>query len=221
MKARLLAWAERIDALSLRERTLLFLTAAVILVVLVNTMLLDPLLAEQKQLSARMLQNQGQISAAQVQIQILATTSRVDPNQAQHAKLARLTERLRELDQTLLDNEKGLVAPERMVGLLQDILSRNQGLSLISLKSLPVKNLVDTNKTEPQKSSPQQFIYKHGVEIIVQGEYLDLLNYLASLEKLPWQMYWSDANLKVEQYPKSTLSLTLYTLSLDKKWLSV
>lgn len=220
MKARLLAWGERIDALSLRERTLLFVTAAVILVVLVNTLLLNPLLAEQKQLSARMLQNQGQISAAQLQIQVLATTSRVDPNQAQQAKLAQLTERLRELDQTLLDNEKGLVAPERMVGLLQDILSRNEGLSLVSLKSLPVKNLVDT-KTEPQKNSPQQFIYKHGVEIIVQGEYLDLLNYLASLEKLPWQMYWSDANLKVEQYPKSTLSLTLYTLSLDRKWLSV
>lgn len=221
MKARLLAWGERIDALSLRERTLLFLAAAAILVLLVNTVLLNPLLAEQKQLSARMLQNQGQISATQVQIQILATTSRIDPNQAQHAKLAQLTEHLRQIDQTLLDNEKGLVAPERMVGLLQDILSRNQGLSLISLKSLPVKNLIDTSKTDPQKNSPKQFIYKHGVEVIVQGEYFDLLNYLASLEKLPWQMYWSDANLKVEQYPKSTLSLTLYTLSLDKKWLSV
>ncbi len=221
MKARFLAWGERIDALSLRERTLLFLAAAAILVLLVNTLLLNPLLAKQKQLSAHMLQTQGQISAAQVQIQALATASRMDPNQAERAKLTELTERLRQLDKTLLDNEQGLVAPDRMVGLLQDILGRNQGLELISLKSLPVKNLIEPSKTETSKNSPKQFIYKHGVEVVVQGEYLDLLNYLTALEKLPWQMYWSDASLKVGQYPKSSLSLTLYTLSLDKKWLSV
>jgi MSHA biogenesis protein MshJ len=65
-------------------------------------------------------------------------------------------------------------------------------------------------------------IFKHGVEITVEGNYRDLLRYLTELEKLPWRMYWSQVQLKVEEQPPRTLmTFTVFTLSLEKTWLSL
>ena len=64
-------------------------------------------------------------------------------------------------------------------------------------------------------------MYKHGVQITVRGSYADLLQYLTALEKLPTRMFWGVAKMKVVQHPSVELTLTLYTLSLDKTWLQV
>jgi len=47
------------------------------------------------------------------------------------------------------------------------------------------------------------------------------LQYLAELEKLPSHMFWGEASLSVEHYPEAVLTVTVYTLSLDKTWLTV
>ncbi len=64
-------------------------------------------------------------------------------------------------------------------------------------------------------------MYKHGVQITVRGSYADLVQYLTALEKLPTRMFWGTAKMKVVQHPTVELTLTLYTLSLDKTWLQV
>jgi MSHA biogenesis protein MshJ len=38
---------------------------------------------------------------------------------------------------------------------------------------------------------------------------------------MPTQLFWGRAELAVEQYPHSRLTLTLYTLSLDRKWIKL
>jgi MSHA biogenesis protein MshJ len=63
-------------------------------------------------------------------------------------------------------------------------------------------------------------VFKHGVRVVVEGTYLDLLSYVARLEKQPWQVYWSRTVMSSD-YPKAQIELTLYTLSLDKAWLVV
>jgi MSHA biogenesis protein MshJ len=110
----------------------------------------------------------------------------------------------------------------------------------MSLKTLPVTSLNDAavgdeknsaekigaaagsaikDKTVP--ASDEGTIYKHGVEITVQGGYLDMLNYMNELESMPWQVFWGKAKLNADEYRQATLVLTLYTLSLDKKWLKL
>jgi MSHA biogenesis protein MshJ len=59
------------------------------------------------------------------------------------------------------------------------------------------------------------------VEITVHGNYLDMLSYLVALEHLPSQMFWGKAQMNVIQYPVAELTLTVYTLSLDKTWLLI
>jgi MSHA biogenesis protein MshJ len=38
---------------------------------------------------------------------------------------------------------------------------------------------------------------------------------------MPTQLFWGRAQLDVEDYPVSRLTLTLYTLSLDAKWMTL
>lgn len=64
-------------------------------------------------------------------------------------------------------------------------------------------------------------LYRHGVEITVRGNYLDMIDYMAALESLPTQLFWGGAKLEVDDYPSARLTLTMYTLSLDPTWLKL
>ena len=235
LKAQWQAWAERIDAMSLRERALIFLAVAMVLIVLVNTLLIDPLLTRHKKLQQQIAQTQEKTSAMQRQIQTLVNSWNVDPDVALRARLAQLREQSERTGKTLEDIQSGLVPPQRIPVLLEDILKHNRSLRLVALKTLPVTVLGEpdtaaTGKTpgeadkpaQPQKrATPESLVYKHGVEITLEGSYLDLLRYLTEMESLPWHMFWGKADMDVEKYPKVTLTLRLYTLSLDKAWLAI
>jgi MSHA biogenesis protein MshJ len=48
-----------------------------------------------------------------------------------------------------------------------------------------------------------------------------MVDYMGALEALPAQLFWGKAQLQVEQYPTVRLTLTLYTLSMDPKWMKL
>ncbi len=224
--------AERVDAMSLRERALIFLAAALVLVTLVNTLLIDPLLSRQRMLSQQIVQAQTQTNILQAQIQAMVTAQNADPDAALRARMQQLQQELASADTTLLDFQSGLVPPRQMPAMLKDILLRNRALRLVSLKTLPPQNLAAAAQTAAAQTSPgqtapgqnpaqQAAMFRHGVEITVEGSYADLLRYLTAMESSPWRMFWGKADLKADSYPKATLTLTLYTLSLDKAWLAI
>jgi MSHA biogenesis protein MshJ len=67
----------------------------------------------------------------------------------------------------------------------------------------------------------EELLYRHGVQVVLQGSYLDMVAYMESLERMPSQLFWGKAKLDAEDYPAARLTLTLYTLSLDTKWISL
>lgn len=229
--------ATRIDALTLRERVIIFVLVAVLLIVLVNAVLLDPLFAKQKLLSDQVKNGQTQIDRIQTEIR-LAILGQKDPDVVNRERLKELTQQTAQMQGRLLDMQKGLVAPDKMTVLLEDILKRHGSLHLLSLKTLPVtsltqaatKNIAGTPQAvtaaaaitpPPGSESAAGMVYTHGVEIVVQGRYLEMLSYMNELENMPWHLYWGKATLKVDEYPQATLTLTLYTMSLNKKWLNL
>lgn len=209
--------AERFDEFTLRERAMIFGAAALLLLGLASTLLLDPLAARRQALSHRLLQSQGQLQAMQEGIQGAARRGAEDPDAALRARLDGLRREEAALSELLAGRSRQLVAPERVPALLEDILSRNRGLQLVSLRSLPAAPL----GARPGAASGAAGVFRHGVEVVVRGGYFELLGYVAELEKLPWQLYWGDAVLSVEAYPVSQLTFTLYTLSLDRTWLRI
>jgi MSHA biogenesis protein MshJ len=218
--------AIRIDAFSLRERAAIFAAAALILLTLVNQLALDPMSQRQRRLSEQIRQDQEKIATIQAQIQESARAQASDPDAAKRERLQTLERQSNQLQDELKTLHSGLVAPNEMPTLLERILKRHGKLRLVSLKTLPPQDL-SAPPTAEGKETPSagpvqaQAVYKHGVEIVVQGAYLDMLGYMSELEAMRGQLFWAQARLQAENYPDASLSLTLYTLSLEKKWLNM
>lgn len=217
----------RVDDMSLRERALIFAAAGFVVISLINAMMLDPLFAEQKVLAAQVIQKQEKMKELQAAIQAQLQARRDNEFSPLRMRSAQLKQQLHELDGYLQNRRSRLVAPDKMAELLKQVLSKNGGLQLVALKTLPVSLLIEKPQAANGAEQPaataqgQNQLFKHVVQISVRGGYPELLRYVSGLERMPAQMFWGEVSLSVEQYPYSVLTLTLYTLSQDKTWLTV
>lgn len=211
----------RIDAMSLRERAMFFCIAALLLIFAINALLLDPLIVRQKAISAKLAQQQQETVALQAAIQTILQSRRDDEHSPMRERIAALKVQLQESDSFLQSRRDRLVEPGKMAELLEQVLKNNDKLQLVELKTLPLSLLVEPKKDGKTPVNSAQQIYKHGVQITVRGGYLELLRYLNALEKMPTQMFWGEVSLSVEKHPDVVMTLTVYTLSLDKIWLTV
>ena len=215
----------KIDEMSLRERAMMFAAAAFVLISAINASLLDPLLIRQKAMSAQVVQQQEKMKELQATMQNLQQSKRDDEHSPLRTRIALLRAQLLEHDSYLQSRRDRLVEPGKMAALLEQVLHNNDKLQLVELKSLPVGLLIEKPAAaagqEAVNDKSAQQIYKHGVQITVRGSYPELLRYLAALEKLPAQMFWGEVSLTVEKHPDSVMILTVYTLSMDKTWLTV
>lgn len=213
-------FAGKIDDMSLRERALIFAALAFLLVSLINALFIDSLLAEQKKLSGQVVQQQEKMKEIQAQIEALLQARKNDANSPLRLRLNQVRQQIADGDAYLQSRRDRLVAPEKVAGLLQQVLDRNGKLQLVSLQTLPVASLIEKTGAGAAAEQNRQ-VFRHGVQLTVRGSYHDLLRYLTEIENLPTKMFWGMAGMNVVQYPSAELTLTIYTLSLDKTWLQV
>ena len=215
----------KVNDLALRERVLIFAAVAFLLVTMVNTLFLDPLLVQQKKLAVQVTQQQEKMKEIQAQIEALLDAKKGDAVSPERARLSLLKKQIAEGDEYLKSSCERLVQPDKMAGVLEQVLNRNGNLQLISLHTLPVTPLIEQsaeeNGLQAAATPPDSQVFKHGVQITVRGTYLDLMQYLAALERLPVQMFWGMAKMNVVKHPVAELTLTIYTLSLDKTWMLI
>lgn len=214
-------WVQRLDALTERERVLIFLAGVAVALAVAFLAGIEPALKQRRMLSARMVDEQAQLVAADAQKQALTRALAQDPDAAVRERIAEKQRELAELDTQLAGLQRTLIAPERMAIVLEELIGPQPGVRLVSLRNLPAAPLVEKETAAANADqAAAQHVYKHGVEVVVEGSYLNLLAYVGRLERQPWQVYWGKTVLSAE-YPKVVVSLTLYTLSLDRSWLVV
>jgi len=213
-------YADRLDAMSLRERVLIFLAAAVIIVGIADNALFEPILRRQKANSQSIQQQEDEIRTMRTQVQAYAQARTGDSTNAKRQRLEKRRVELAALDRQLAAGQSELVPPERMAKMLSEIVKRNPDVELISLRSLPATGL-SQSLTPIAGSAPSGLaLYRHGIEIAVSGSYLKMLNYVGQLERLPAKIMWGNMELQ-STYPVVTLKITLYTFSPDKTWLLI
>lgn len=223
MNARLVALGNKVDALSLRERGMVFVAAAAAILFVVYSLMLGPLFAKEKALRTQIAQVRNNISGIDGEISAKLQGFTIDPDAPNRARLAAVKADIDSLGGKLRALEQGLVAPEKIAPLLEAILAANGRLTLLSMKTLPAAPVAEAsyNTTQASGAAPAALLYRHGVQVTVRGNYLDMINYMHALETMPTQLLWSSAALEVEEYPNSRLTLTLHTLSLDRKWMKL
>ena len=245
MKARWLQFVARVEALQPRERLMAFGATVAVLVFLANALVFAPLGRRETALHATLQQQAATIAGVDAEIEAKARAFGNDPNEALRRQLGELRADTARTSEQLRAMQKGLVPPERIAPLLESILRANGRLKLVSLRTLPATTLADgtapaaTPAAAPAAAAPNapnaaagaspmppvvkspDLLYRHGVELTVRGSYLDMVDYMHALETLPTQLFWGRAQLDADGYPNVRLTLTLYTLSLDQKWMKL
>ena len=135
-------------------------------------------------------------------------------------------DRLARLDQQISETTGQLIAPRDMVALLRNMLTAQQELSL---ESLVLRTPEPVYEGDPQSDAednengnkPEPLLYAHDVELTVSGGYLDVLNYLETLEAMDDRLGWLRLSYEAGAWPEGEASIRVRTLSLEAAWLGV
>jgi MSHA biogenesis protein MshJ len=218
-KALFKKYADRIDALSLRERAIVFVAVLVALYGVAANLLFPPLFAEEDRLKKQLAAKRAQIQSFEGQIQAALAKSAEDPDAPNRARAAQLEAQVRALDESLGAMTARLVSPRDMARVVEQMLLKNRRLEIVRIESLPPEPLQPLSAAkEPHAGATA---YRHGMRIELRGNYLDVLGYLRDLEALPWKVFWGQITLKVAQYPVSNVTLQIYTLSTRPGWIAL
>src|SRR3990167_6544457 len=114
LKNQLRGWAGRIDAMSIRERALIFITVLVALYFLAVNVLFGPLNAQKDRLQQQVDLKRQETQALEAQIQAMVATGGEGPEAVKRKKLEALRENLKTMDAGLVHVTAGLVPPKEM-----------------------------------------------------------------------------------------------------------
>ncbi len=209
--------SSRVSLMSLRERAFIFVAAAVVILALLQTLLIDVEQRRKLQANERLQTADQALVDIDQKRQQLGHQPGHDPDQAGREKLAVQEARLAELTAELEKLERTLIPPERMNQVLKSVVQKQSGIQVVGFKTLSPQPIALPGAVE---GAPPGY-YRHGFEITVNGHYSELVAYLERLEALPWRLNWIGATLDASARPLLTLTLTVHTLSLEDTWLRV
>jgi MSHA biogenesis protein MshJ len=228
MKSLWLKYAARIDALAARERAMVFTAALLVAVYSTYLLSIEPAQRRQKVLIAKIAQQKQEIAELRALAQARKPARETDPDAANRGRVEALRRQIDALDETLKVMQRELVPAERMNALLRQMLASESGVQLVGLRTLAAEPLVARPDkaaaagSQARKSAVGEgTVYKHGIEITLQGSYVSLHNYLQRLEQSPWRMFWWRGRLAADDDARLVMTVTIYTLSLDRAWLQV
>ncbi|MCX7133917.1 MULTISPECIES: MSHA biogenesis protein MshJ [Aeromonas] len=211
LKAQWQAWADKIAALSQRERVLILLTGLVLVCAGAIYGWLDGA-------ALRLEQDRVALTTAQRDLEImdlenLGKQARLarDPDQNVRDQLVRVEGDIGKLDAELKAQTVDLIQAHEMPAVLEALLSRSANLHMLALTSLA---------PQPLMAGDQRInLFKHGIRLKLEGGYFDVYQYLKALEALPRHFYWKQFDYQVQEHPKAVVEMEIYTLSTSKEFI--
>ncbi len=212
---------KNIDALSLRERLFVFAAMLVVVGGAWEAFLAVPLEAREIVATNKIKSTRERLAALDESVTVVASGIG-EGMSGQLERLRSLRQQVAEGEDSLRVFTSDLVDPATMRFVLEDLIDKQGGLELVSIKNLPGRPVLDEtggDDSGPQTNAPK--LYRHGLVVVVEGSYLDCLSYLESVERLPWQLYWTRLELETEEHPRNRITIELNTLSLEQEWIGV
>jgi len=212
IRTRLEPLLSRINALSPRERLLVLMTCLVLFATLWHMLLMQPLGQRASESRAELTALEESISVANrsLEDQILQLAG---GGEEQRSRIASLRKRIDEINATLGNHAAELIDPSEMARVLEGVLKEQSRLTLVRIRNTTPEFL----STDDDESGVT--FYRHGLEIEVEGSYAAFLDYLNTIESLPWRLYWQVLELDVIDYPLNRVRIEVSTLSLDEEWI--
>lgn len=223
--------ARRFDERPRRERIVWTLALCALAIVVADQAWFTPAFQRWRAADQQQLQAAGALATLQAELTRVQGVGTAQ-EQLLTDELAQWKQRVGTQSQALREWQATLVAPAQMVEVLEQMLPRHGRLRVRSLQSLGVSDAlagaapaaataasVSVGAAASKGDAPA--LYRHGLELVVEGSWADLTAWLQALESMPQRVMWGGLSLRVEQHPKAVLTLRLYTLSLERGWLEI
>ncbi len=138
-----------------------------------------------------------------------------------------------EIEKRMSAEIEGLVPPQAIVAVLEELLEETPGLRLIRLESEPPHQIgaegsddetngsSATNWEDPQPIAGVETLYRHGVRIEIEGDFSSTLDYLERVEHSEWHLMWDSLDYRVETYPTAIITIDFHTISQSEEWIGV
>lgn len=212
VRTRLAPLQDKVDALTLRERLLVLITALVLIVALWQSLLMQPLAKRAIQTRAELTELEDRITVANrsLEDQVLQLAG---GSGEQRSRVASLRKRIDEINATLGNHAAELIDPPEMARVLESVLKKQSRLTLVRIRNS------DPELLSASEDASEVTFYRHGLEIEVEGSYIACLEYLNAIEELPWRLYWQVLEIDVIDYPLNRIRIEVSTLSLDEEWI--
>jgi len=200
-----------------RERVVLLICALFVLVFLMNFLVLQPFSKRRDLARSEMEELKVSVAELKGQEALIRARKGSDPDKENRIRLEVLQQESEKLQQQLKANIVNLVSPREMPELLKNLLTQQKKMQLLKLENLAPELLELGQQSEENTLLPT--LYRHRLRMEFSGNYLTLLRYLRQLEQLPRSMVWEEVEVESHEYPRATVRLQVYTLSLTEGWI--
>ncbi|MDH3547503.1 MAG: type II secretion system protein M, partial [Gammaproteobacteria bacterium] len=164
VRTRLAPLQDKVDALTLRERLLVLITALVLIVALWQSLLMQPLAKRATQTRAELTELEERITVANrsLEDQVLQLAG---GSGEQRSRVASLRKRIDEINATLGNHASELIDPAEMARVLESVLKEQSRLTLVRIRNS------DPELLSASEDASEVTFYRHGLEIEVEGSY--------------------------------------------------
>lgn len=204
-----------------RERGLAILAAAVVAGLVADTALLQPV-------RARINASKAQLVAARAELdklQHIVDERERAGTETLRSRQAELAARRAAAEAEVKRAQIELISPQDMERQLAAILRRYPDLKIVGLATEAPTPLDDSaageTKAAEAAGSRRSQLYRHSLELTLQGRYLDVIAYLEQLEHAPYRIYWRELDLKVDTRGNPVTRIRFFTLSRGPEWLTL
>lgn len=182
-------------------------------------------------------------------MQKLAARHAEQGDAASQERLLTLQSRRDLAEAAIRDAQVDLVTPQQMPGHLATLLTNQTRLRVLAAQSQPPVPFAthdeagagqarttqlptqavptgtaqnDAGTAQKRAAQPEApTLYQHGIELTIEGRYLDLVAWLDTLERAPRRMYWRELDMKVNANGVPVTRVALFTLSQDATWMKL
>lgn len=216
MKQKLNELRDRYEARPRAEKGIMLAVSLMVIFWLYVVGVSDPLAASVTALDQQILTAQVELSALKARQQEARQASENDPNLFVREQLEELVVAEATARQQLEEINGSVISATTMNRLLSEVLGTHDGLRLVRLENRPAERLVGNDLSETA-----QLMYRHGLVLEFEGDYLSLLKYLVYLEGLSENFFWESLSIAPGDWPKSAIRMELSALSPEESFVGI
>jgi len=227
---------QRYDALSLRERVLVALTLVVLPLFLWWMLLYESVAPEIHRLQQANQRLETEIASLRGARDGIRKRLGEGVHRRQQERVQALQRELALLKRKLARDTEELVAPQQMFTLMREMIDAAPRLRLLELRRSAVEPLLRADdakaagaggsgeapaRRDDAAAEERPGLYRHVMQLRLEGRYGDILDWLRQLETLPWRLIWNRVELRATDYPRIEVALTLSTVSANRAWVGL